>query len=597
MIKFNKPAVEQFFRTYNITNFTVTDDESKLLFSSNLNGKMNVWAMDMERGFPYLFANTENACSFLKTDPKGRFVLGGFDQDGDENYHIYAFPYEGGEKKKLIEGEKNDKYFFAHISDDGKRLYYITSKGNPQFLNGLVYHIEEERHEELYIGEGASTFISAVSKDERYLVLIHFYANTYKVGYLKDLKTGEVKPLCKDPERVHEFVDAKFISNEEILYVTNDESEFNYVMKYHIPSGKQEKYVELPNESITSIHWHKNSKMLYFVTEKGVEDFIYKLGEGDTEPTLVPCPITSLDSVTISKTGRVYVLGRSAVEPFNIYRTGAGGDWEKLTDNRVLGVTQEVMVDPEIVTYPSFDGMEIEALWFKAKPEQDNGHVIFWPHGGPQAAERKMFRAMFQCFLNRGYSIFAPNFRGSTGYGATFKKLVEQDWGEGPRLDCVAGIEWLFETGKCNRDSLYVLGGSYGGYMTLLLAGRHPEYFKAVIDIFGVSNLFTFVESVPDHWKPIMERWVGDPIRDKERFKKDSPITYLSTMTKPMLVIQGANDPRVVKEESDQIVKALQEQGTEVEYLVLDDEGHGFSKKENEIKVYKQILNFLEKHR
>lgn len=558
---------------------------------------MNVWAMDMEQRFPYLFANTENACSFLKADPNRQYVLGGFDKDGDENYHIYAFPYDGGQSIKLIEGEKNDKYFFAHLSDDGKRLYYITSKGNPQFLNGCIYYIEEDRHEELYRGEGASTFILAVSKDERYLILVNFFANTYKVGYLKDLQTGEMKPLSQDPGRDHEFVDAKFISNDEILFITNDESEYSYVMKYHIPSGKQEKYIELPNESISSIHWHNETKTLYLVTEKGVEDFIYRMKEKDSEPRLVPCPLTSLDSVQISKSGRVYILGRSAVEPFNIYRTGDGGKWDKLTDNRVLGVTQEDMVDPEVVKYNSFDGMEIEALWFKARPEQDNGHVIFWPHGGPQAAERKMFRAMFQCFLNRGYSIFAPNFRGSTGYGATFKKLVEQDWGEGPRLDCVAGIEWLFETGRCSRDSLYVLGGSYGGYMTLLLAGRHPEYFKAVIDIFGVSNLFTFVKSVPDHWKPIMERWVGDPVRDKERFEKDSPITYLSSMTKPMLVIQGANDPRVVKEESDQIVKALQEQGTEVEYLVLDDEGHGFSKKENEIRVYKQILNFLEKHR
>lgn len=597
MIKFSKPSVEQFFRTYNITNFTVTDNEEKLLFSSNLNGKMNVWAMDMERGYPYLFAHTEQACSFLKADPKMRYVLGGFDYDGDENYHIYAFPYEGGPPKELIKADKNDKYFYVHLSEDGSRLYYITSKGNPQFLNGYVYHMEEDRHEQLYSGEDASTFVYAVSADERYLVLVKFYANTYKVGYLKDLKTGEIKTLSQEPDRVHEFAGATFVSDDELLFITNDESEFNYVVKYHISTGTQEKYMEFEDESVTSIQWHKDSKTLYMVTEKGVEDYIYRFADGESTPTEVPCPLTSLDSVKVAKSGRVYVLGRSAVEPFNIYASTPEGDWTKLTDNRVLGISQEDMVDPEVVSYSSFDGKEIEALWFKAKPEQDNGHVIFWPHGGPQAAERKMFRAMFQCFLNRGYSIFAPNFRGSTGYGATFKKLVEQDWGEGPRLDCVAGIEWLFETGKCDRDRLFVLGGSYGGYMTLLLAGRHSEYFRAVIDIFGVSNLFTFVNSVPDHWKPIMERWVGDPVRDKERFEKDSPITYLSSMTKPMLVVQGANDPRVVKEESDQIVEALQKQGTEVEYLVLDDEGHGFSKKENENKVYKQILDFLEKHR
>ncbi|MFA9556218.1 prolyl oligopeptidase family serine peptidase [Evansella sp. AB-rgal1] len=595
MIRFPKPTVEQFFQTYNITNFTISDDESRLLFSTNLNGKMNVWGMDLPQRYPYLFANTEQACSFLKTDPNKKYVLGGFDTDGDENYKIVAFPYAGGNGKVILGENKKEKYYYASLSEDGKRLYYITSEENPQFLNGFVYDLEKEQSENLYTGENAPTFISTVSQNENYIVLIQMFANTYKVGYLKDRTTGKSICLSQDAKDIHEFNDAIFISDEELLFVTNEQSEYNYIVKYHISTKKREVLCQFSDESVTGIQWHKDTKTLYIITEKGVEDYIYRLQEEDTEPVSVGCPLDTIDMVKVSNSGNVYVLGRGATQPFNIYRLN-DDSWEQLTDNRVLGVTKEQMVDPEVVTYPTFDGKDIEALWFKAHPEQDNGHVIFWPHGGPQAAERKMFRAMFQCFINRGYSIFAPNFRGSTGYGATFKKLVEQDWGEGPRLDCVAGIEWLFSTGKCKRDRLFVLGGSYGGYMTLLLAGRHPEYFRGVIDIFGVSNLFTFINSVPEHWKPIMERWVGDPERDKERLEKDSPITYLSTMTKPMLVIQGANDPRVVKEESDQIVHALKKQGTEVDYLVLEDEGHGFSKKENEIAVYKKILDFLQTH-
>lgn len=198
--------------------------------------------------------------------------------------------------------------------------------------------------------------------------------------------------------------------------------------------------------------------------------------------------------------------------------------------------------------------------------------------------------------LAQGYHIFAPNFRGSTGYGAEFVKLVERDWGEGPRLDCVAGINWLFDQGITSPERLFVVGGSYGGYMTLLLAGRHPELFRAAVDIFGPSNLFTFLESVPEDWKPMMDNWLGDPVRDRERLTKDSPITYLDQMVNPMLVIQGANDPRVVKAESDQIVAALQSKGLDVEYIVLDDEGHGFSRKANEILVYRRMLEFLQKH-
>lgn len=236
-------------------------------------------------------------------------------------------------------------------------------------------------------------------------------------------------------------------------------------------------------------------------------------------------------------------------------------------------------MEPEVITYTSFDGLAIESLFFKAKKENDNGEIIFWPHGGPQAAERKFFRASFQFFLNNGYSIFAPNFRGSTGYGLAFTKMVDGDWGYGPRLDNVAGLDWLIDNGYAEKGNILLMGGSYGGYMALLLHGRHAEYFKAVVDIFGPSDLFSFVNSVPEDWKPMMDQWVGNPERDKEKFIEYSPITYLETMTKPMLVIQGANDPRVVKEESDQIVQALKDKGREVEYMLLEDEGHGFSKR------------------
>ncbi|AOP14100.1 Dipeptidyl-peptidase IV [Bacillus licheniformis] len=141
------------------------------------------------------------------------------------------------------------------------------------------------------------------------------------------------------------------------------------------------------------------------------------------------------------------------------------------------------------------------------------------------------------------------------------------------------------------------MGGSYGGYMSLLLHGRHPEYFRAVVDICGVSNLFSFVKTVPDFWQPMMEKWVGNPERDYEKMKADSPVTYLENMTQPMLIIQGANDPRVVKEESDQVVDQLRNMERNIEYLVLENEGHGFSKKENKMKVYRAIFEFFEKHR
>lgn len=593
-MQFPKPTVEQYFRTYNIGDFTISKDEKRLIFSSNLNGSMNLWAIDFPNNYPYQFSHKEEDCNFIKMDPENRFVLAGFDHDGDENYHIYALPPEGGIPQPLITGDKTDKFYFAKLTKDGKKLYYMTSKDNPSFLNTRVRNLETGEDILLHEGEKGTTYLLAVSDEGNHHVFMQMFANTYMTAHVKSGE--EWLSLTPDPEKVHVVSNPVFVDETTIYFVTNYEEEFDYLAKYDLEKRSFSPVVSIDKQSIKAIEWDKHKEIFYLVTENGVQDELYRYELKTKQLEKLSSPIDIIDKIQVADSSTVYILGKSATIPVNIFRTQDSKSWEQLTNNQVLGVSRDEMVEPEVVTYSSFDGMEIEALLFNAKPDYDNGHMIFWPHGGPQYAERKFFRSMFQCFLNRGYSIFAPNFRGSTGYGAAFTKLVERDWGEGPRLDCVAGIEWLFEQKITDRDHLFLVGGSYGGYMTLLLAGRHPEYFKACVDIFGPSNLFTFIESVPDHWKPIMEQWLGHPERDKERLTKDSPITYLDQMVKPMFVIQGANDPRVVKEESDQIVAALREKGRDVSYLVLDDEGHGFSKKENEIKVYQQMLAFLKKH-
>lgn len=593
MIQFPKPDVDQFFRTYGISNFAINKDESKLIFSSNLNGKQNLWAVNFPNQFPYLFAQVDQQCNFIKFDSKGRFVLAGFDNDGDENYQIYALPTDGGKPQPLITGEKDEKFYFAELTEDGERLYYMTSKDNPQFLNIHKYDLKKKQDIIISKGENAPTYLSAVSPDETNFVTITMLANTYQLGYV--LIDDEKKLLTPSKEEVHTVSSPLYLDETTIFFITNYGEEFSYIASYDLSTGTFQPVYKRENESVSALKWNKELQTLYFTTEKGVTDFLYTMTLHDKHVKKIDIPTDVIEQLSVADTGAIYLLGRSATTPLNIFK-GVDNSWEQITNNHVLGVTSDQMVEPDVITYKSFDDMEIEALLFKAKPELSNGYTIFWPHGGPQSAERKWFRAMFQCFLNRGYTIFAPNFRGSTGYGATFTKLVEGDWGEGPRLDCVHGIEWLFEQGITSREKLFVVGGSYGGYMTLLLAGRHPDLFKASVDIFGVSNLFTFLNSVPEHWKPIMKRWLGDPVADKERLEKDSPIAYLDTMVNPMLVIQGANDPRVVKEESDQIVAALEKNGVDVEYLVLDDEGHGFSKKANEIKVYEKMLEFLANH-
>ncbi|MWV43725.1 alpha/beta fold hydrolase [Paenibacillus sp. HJL G12] len=598
MIQFPKPDVEQFFQTYLIRSFGVSSDESRLIFSSTLSGKFNLWAMDLkgETSYPFPLTYNDQMCSFIKLDPQGRHILTAFDHDGNENYQLSALRWNGGEPMPLLDGlSPDDKHEFVHLSEDGKRIYYTDSKGNPNFLNSRVYHLDTKENHLLIEGKDTTTELCAVSPDEKTFAFTKIYANTYYVSYIIR-ENGEEACLTPDPEQVHTAGSVQFLDNDNVIFATDYESEFTYMAHYHIPTGAFKRLCEIDKETIAQLRLHKETGTVYIVTEKGVEDHLYAYSLDSGELTSIPLPVDILEQLAVTRSGNLYILGRGAVKPFNIYRYDGSG-WTMLTKNVMTGLTEEDLVAPDVVTYKSFDGMEIEALLFRAKEHTANGCTVFWPHGGPQAAERKQFRAMFQYIIAQGYNIFCPNFRGSTGYGSSFVKLVEQDWGEGPRKDCLAGMDWLFEQGISSRDRLFVLGGSYGGYMTLLLAGRNPEYFKAAIDIVGVSNLFTFYNSVPEHWKPIMKQWLGDPEQDRERFIKDTPITYLDNMVNPMLIIQGANDPRVVKAESDQIVEALRAKGRDVEYIVFDDEGHGITKKANEKIAYARMVEFLNRCR
>lgn len=593
MISFPKPDVEQFFQTRDIELFAVSPDERQLIFSTNLSDRYNLWAINLSKGFPYQLTFNGQSFQTIHYDKQGRFIIVGFDEDGDENTQLYALSPVGGKLHpiRLAEGKI---HFFVTLSQDGERLYYTSNKENEVYLNSYCYNIKTGTEELILKGEEAVTYLRGISPKGRSFLFTRYYSNTINYGYVK-IGEEEIR-LTPESDSPYMVSDAAYCSEDEIYLITNYDADFSYLAKFDLLTRSFTKVLAIAGEELTTLKIDKERNCLYLISSKGVVDRLYQYSLETGLLQSLNFPVDVIKELVVTEAGNLYLLGCRATCPNNIYRKQQGEEgWEELTHNRVPGVPEEELVDPEVFSYPSFDGQSVEALYFPAKPSVSNGHVILWPHGGPQWAERKSFQPLFQFLVNRGYSLFAPNFRGSTGYGLQFMKQVEGDWGHGPRLDLVTGLDWLIEKGMAERDKILLLGGSYGGYMALLLAGRHPQYFKACADICGPSNLFTLVESVSGHWKSKMKQWLGDPEENREKFIEDSPITYLESMKGPMLVIQGANDPRVVKAESDQIVASLRKRGVDVEYIVLEDEGHGFSKKANEIQVYRSILQFLDR--
>jgi dipeptidyl aminopeptidase/acylaminoacyl peptidase len=301
--------------------------------------------------------------------------------------------------------------------------------------------------------------------------------------------------------------------------------------------------------------------------------------------------------LTLSPDGRhAALIWQGPQRPPDLYvietKTGKA---RRLTDSMLGGLRPRQLIEPELVSYPSFDGREIPAWLYRPK-RRGRVPVVLSIHGGPESQERPVYMPLYQYLLSRGIAVLATNIRGSSGYGKSFQKLIHRDWGGGDVRDWDHAVKWLHRQDWVNRDRIAVWGGSYGGFAVLSCVTRLPDYWRCAVDIFGPSNLVTFVKAVPPTWKRFMDRWVGNPETEEDFLVERSPITYVEQVKAPLLVIQGAKDPRVVKPESDQMVERLRSLGREVEYEVFEDEGHGFTRRTNELRAFKLSADWLERH-
>jgi dipeptidyl aminopeptidase/acylaminoacyl peptidase len=264
-------------------------------------------------------------------------------------------------------------------------------------------------------------------------------------------------------------------------------------------------------------------------------------------------------------------------------------------------IASDNLVDAERVSYKSFDGLDIPAILYKPHnvEQGDKAPALVWVHGGPGGQSRIGYSSTIQYLVNHGYVILAVNNRGSSGYGKTFYKMDDKKHGQVDLADCVAAKDYLVGQGYVDAAKVGILGGSYGGYMVLAALTFQPQVFAVGVDLFGISNWVRTLESIPPWWEAFKEALyeeMGDPATDKERLHRISPLFHAENIQKPLMVLQGANDPRVLQHESDDIVEAAKKNGVPVEYVVFDDEGHGFRKKENRITGYKAIREFLDLH-
>ncbi|MGA8403429.1 MAG: prolyl oligopeptidase family serine peptidase, partial [Nitrososphaeraceae archaeon] len=362
-------------------------------------------------------------------------------------------------------------------------------------------------------------------------------------------------------------------------------------------------WILTPEHDIESVDSSKDGKVLAWTENvNGYSNIcIKKTRNEEIQEVSELSKVGVIEALKISPDGkRIGVIMTTPKSPSNIYVIDIGSKKvDRLTQSLLGNIPDRIMIQPEIIRYNSFDGLEIQAFIYKPRNIRNRRlGAILSIHGGPTAQEGPTYAyaGFYQYLANNGLAVIAPNFRGSTGYGKSFERKIYHDWGGDELKDLEYAIKWLISQNWIDADRIGVFGASFGGFATLSCISRLPKYnWKAAVDLFGPSNLVTFVKAVPDHWKRFMGQLVGDPETEESFLKERSPIAYVNNIegTINLLIVQGANDPRVVKNESDQIVERLRNKGIGVEYMVFDDEGHGFTKYSNLIMALKKSAEFL----
>lgn len=572
----------------------------KLAYISNITGAPQVWLGEINSKVDKLLFPTpitsekekspnvfNNSLCFINDDLLAILK----DKHGDEKTFIEIHHLKTGEVEVVPAGEGRDAINFTT-----KDKIFFTSNREDGVSTGLyIYHLKTKKVEHIYTEKNASLYWYNIElKKDQYLfgkalsnttsILKSINIKSKKVETIFDDQNSSVHPICK-------------LSNDKLLVTSSFQRQFVSLATLNLKT-KSITFVEKDKWDVNDFVTSKNNKNLFLTRNVAGKHVL----EGYSLPSLKKLNIKFksdgvITDINYSNKDKSLIIGMmSPTEPKNYYRYDIKSKkYQRLTNTWTSRIPEKNLVKPQSVYFES-QGAKIQSWLFLPKTKAKKFPVIIWPHGGPQAQERAQFRPMLQFLISKGYAIWAPNHHGSTGFGIDFANSINRNWGTKDLPDMINGINWLKKSGKIDEKNIFIMGGSYGGYMTLRSITKIPNTFRAAIDIFGPSNLLTFVDSVPLDWRPFMDAMTGNSKEDYEMLKEQSPIFSLDKIDCPLLVIQGAKDPRVIKKESDQIVEELKLMNKQVEYVVYEDEGHGFLKTENELHSFVAVSHFLDKY-
>tara|TARA_R110002072_G_scaffold117281_5_gene248181 strand:- start:4024 stop:5919 length:1896 start_codon:yes stop_codon:yes gene_type:complete len=592
-------TIAQFMDNEAVFGSGFSKDNSTVLVSSNRSGIYNIYTLPASGGeMTPVTASDSSSVYSISYFPNDDRILFRMDGNGDEIYKIFMM--DDGEITRLTPAE-NARALFYGWSKDGNKLYYGSNERDPRFTD--VYEMDLQTFSSSLIFDNKDAYdFGGISNTGKYIAFSKALNTNDSDLYVYDIAE---QSFTKINENQSGNSAQDFSVDDTYLYYTTDaDGEFAVAMRYDITNKTSEKVLE-KEWDIRGVGFSHNGKYrTVFINEDAANTL--EITETATGKNL---DLPNFDNEFITgirfsqdETMALLNVGGSHT-PTNLYAYNLENkEHVKLTDALNDEINPEDLVAAEIIRYPSFDGLEIPSVYYKPHNASADNPVpaLVWVHGGPGGQSRQGFSSLIQYLVNHGYAVLAVNNRGSSGYGKTFFQLDDQNHGEGDLQDCIEGKNWLAQQPDIDGERIGIIGGSYGGYMTMAALTFAPEEFDVGVNIYGVTNWLRTLKSIPPWWESFKDALyleMGDPnTEDSIRLHRISPLFHTENVTKPLLVLQGATDPRVLQIESDEIVENVRKNGVPVEYVLFEDEGHGFVKKENQIKANENILEFLNTH-
>jgi len=599
-------SIEKLYMTKQVGAADWSPDAKQIVFVSNISGRNNLWLVAAESGWPTQLTVSDQRQTSPAWSPDGKWIAYQSDYDGDEQWDISIVSPKTGQVVNLT-NTREIAEMGPTWSPDSRYLAYTVKPKTSSAVEIDVYDMvmRKVQHITSETPKDKRNSRPLWSKDGKWIVYTQSQAKgTDSNVLIAEAATGKSTVLT--PHEGEHLYTADDISpdGKKVLITSNADNGYQNVGWVDIPS-KKINWLTKDKWEIQGGGFSPDSKHVTWTAnvDGNTDIYVHDLATGKTASLPLPKGVNDLAgrSSSFNKDGsRMLYYHNGATAPNDLWvHTMATGKSHQVTHSLVAGMRAEDMVEPFLVHYPSKDGKwTISALVYVPYNLPRNGQhpAIVFVHGGPASQTVNAFNRFVQHMANQGYIVIAPNYRGSTGYGQEFEQANLFDMGGGDLQDVLGAANWVKQSGYVDPKKLIVMGGSYGGYMSMMAVTKAPELWAAGVPIVPFVNYFTEIENEDPVLREIDLAQMGDPEKNKDLYKDRSPIFFVDQIKAPLLLLAGGNDPRCPKSEAQQVVDAIKKRNGVVDYKVYENEGHGFSRVDNQIDAFKRVSDFLKAH-